>query len=150
MSLNSTIAELMLEKGRAQAQGALGSGQAWSGALSNIGQSIGGAIQQATDPRRQLEQQQLTDLKAMDTAFTQPGGRDAILNALPGHIRPTVMKQFQEADTSAATMQEAQLKAEAATDEYVNGLAETIKAHNYDPVAAQLSISHAKTAFKNN
>ncbi len=59
MSLNDQIANLILEKGRAQAQGVLGSGQAWSGALSNIGQSVGGAIQQATDPRLQLERQQV-------------------------------------------------------------------------------------------
>lgn len=51
MSLNSTIAELLLEKGRAQAQGAAGSGAAWGQGLSNIGQTVGNAINQATDPR---------------------------------------------------------------------------------------------------
>ncbi len=44
MSLNSQIAEVMLEKGRAQAQGQVGAGQAWGSALSQIGQGLGSAI----------------------------------------------------------------------------------------------------------
>ncbi len=51
MPLNSEIANLMLEVGRAKAAGALGSGQAWGNALSNIGQNIGGTI--ADIPRQQ-------------------------------------------------------------------------------------------------
>ncbi len=54
MSLNSEIAQLILEKGRAQAQGIAGSGQAWGSALSQIGQNVGQAIQQANDPNRQI------------------------------------------------------------------------------------------------
>ncbi len=44
MSLNSQIADLLVEKGRAQAQGAAASGQAYGNALTNIGQGLGQAI----------------------------------------------------------------------------------------------------------
>lgn len=54
MSLNQTIADLILEGGRARAAGVAGSGQAWGSALSNIGQSIG---QTLTDLPRQREEQ---------------------------------------------------------------------------------------------
>ncbi len=40
MSLNSQIADLILERGRAQAQGDAASGIAWGGALSQIGKTI--------------------------------------------------------------------------------------------------------------
>lgn len=59
MSLNSQIAELMLEKGRAQAQGAAASGQAWGSALSQIGQNVGQAI--ANIPRMQEQTAQTAD-----------------------------------------------------------------------------------------
>lgn len=45
--------------GQAQANAALQRGQAWSGAAQGVGQAVSGAIQQATDPRRKLEQQAL-------------------------------------------------------------------------------------------
>lgn len=52
----------------AQAEAARASGQAWNGAVQNIGQSVAGAVQQATDPRRQLEQAQLADLQRQKAA----------------------------------------------------------------------------------
>lgn len=150
-------AQAALRVGDAQAGAALARGNAWAGAAQNAGQAVSGAIQQATDPRRKLEAQQLieakqrtADLQAFDKAFQQPGGRDAVLNALPGHLRPTVMKQFTDADTAAATVQETQLKAESATTSYVQTLAEISKAHNYDPIAMQFSLTHAKQTFQNN
>ncbi len=143
--------------GQYQAAAQQQSGQAWAGAANQTGQAISGAVQQATDPRRKLEglqvqqaQQGISDLKSLDNAFTQPGGRDAIIQALPGHLRPAVMKQFQDADASAASVQEAQLKAEDATTSYVQTLAEIAKAHEYDPAALQLGLSHARDTFKNN
>lgn len=164
----SSISQLMERQGQipaqaaqqaaaAQAQAAQASGQAWAGAAQNAGQAVTGAIQQATDPRRKLETAQLaqvtqqqTDLQALDKAFQLPGGRDAILQALPGHLRPTVMKQFADADAAASTVQEAALKAETATTGYVETLAEIAKAHNYDPIALQFSLTHARQTFQNN
>ena len=58
-----SIADLILEVGRAKAAGVLGAGQAWGNAISSIGQQVGGTLQQyaqqANDPRRQLELQQV-------------------------------------------------------------------------------------------
>src|ERR1035437_1133805 len=79
MSLNSTIAELMLEKGRAQAQGALGSGQAWGNAFSNIGQQVSQDI--TNYPKLQEQTAQIGDAqraRAARSAFS-----DAMKNTPP-------------------------------------------------------------------
>lgn len=144
--------------GNAQANAAIAGGQAWSGAAQQIGQ-IPQQIQAARENSLKMQglkqqvdagAQQASDLKALDNAFQQPGGRDAIINSLPGHLRPQITKQFNDADESSAKVQAAQLASESATNEYVSGLAESIKAHDYDPAATQLALSHAKTTFKNN
>ncbi len=144
--------------GNAQAQASQQGGQAWAAAAQQIGQlpqQIAAAREQSI--KQQLGQQQLaagaqqaSDLKALDMAFQQPGGRDAIINSLPGHLRPSVTKQFNDADESSAKVQEAQLASETATNNYVTGLAETIKSHGYDPAATQLALSHAKMTFNKN
>lgn len=159
-----SISQLMMAPAQAQAQGALtaadaqaraqiASGQAWAGAAQGIGQSV----EQAFDPRNQLIAAQLdevkqrrADLQAFDKAFAQPGGRDAVLSALPGHLKLSVLKQFNDADESAAKVQEATLGAEKATTGYIQTLAEIAKAHNYDPMAFQGSLTHAKQTFQNN
>lgn len=158
----ASIADLLLAQGQqaAATRERLGqiAGQTWS----NIGQTIGQIPQQIQQQKTAALQQQLlgqqatiggtqiSDLKALDAAFSKPGGRDEILNRLPGHLRGTVSKQFSDADESAAKLQEAQLKAEDATSEYVNNLAEGIKFHGYDPNATQLALSHAKSTFRSN
>lgn len=69
-----SIAELMLRRGdiraqqaaqvaAAQARAAEVSGNAYAGAAQNIGQSVAGAIAQATDPKRQMESLQLQEAK---------------------------------------------------------------------------------------
>lgn len=157
MSLNSTIAELLVQQGRDQASGVMGSGQAYGSALSNLGQTIGQTIQTATDPRIQLERQQaaegaqrIADLKTLDTAFQNPGGRDAIIAALPGHLRGQVSASFDAADESAAKAQKAQLDADTANTDYLYTLASNVKAHDYTPESLQLAISHAKQTFSRN
>lgn len=67
MSLNSQIADLILEKGRAQAQGAVGSGQAWSGALSQIGQGVSQAI--GNIPKMQEQQRTKDAQRALSDAM---------------------------------------------------------------------------------
>lgn len=51
--------------GAAQAQGAQQSGQAWAHGLMGAGQAVGGAIEQAADPRRQMEQMQVGQAKQL-------------------------------------------------------------------------------------
>src|ERR1039457_542974 len=109
MSLNSTIADLMLEKGRAQAQGSLGSGQAWGNALTGIGQNVGQTVanipnvqaqQVANTQNAQIRQAQInelqqkqSDLHTLDTLYSS-GGRDAVLSSVPGHMRASVQQLF--------------------------------------------------------
>lgn len=52
-------AQAAQQVGQVQANAALQRGNAWAGAAQNVGQAVSGAIQQATDPRRKLETQQL-------------------------------------------------------------------------------------------
>jgi len=181
MSLNSQIAELILEKGRAQAQGALGSGQAWGSALQNIGQTIGAIPQQIVQQKAQAQDQaikaaQLANLQApqqdqaaLDAATMTPSGptqtgepipapsRQQVLDSLPGHLRPIVADQYAKADESAARVQEAHAKAQAAnlaaekeTTDYVSGMADNVAAHDFAPAAALLAIAHVKDTFKDN
>lgn len=168
-----SIAELMLRRGdiaaqqaqqvgAAQARAAEARGNAWASAAQNIGQSVAaipGQMQQAKTQALQTQALQQNvdqgarvgaDLKALDNAYMQPGGREAIINALPGHLRPTVQKQFADADEAAAKVQETQLKVTEAQNDYLGGLAANIRDHGYEPNAAQLAISHAKTTYAGN
>ncbi len=156
-----SIADILLRKGdiaahaaesigAAQAGAAAASGQAWGGAIQSGSQQIAGGLAKANDPKEVLARQQVTDLRTLDAAFAKPGGRDAILAALPGHLQGQVAKQFSDADESAAKFQETQLATEKATNDYTVNLAEGIKAHGYDPTAAQLAIAHAKQTFVRN
>lgn len=156
-----SISDLMLRQGDVQAQGltnaaqAIAQGQraaggAWGQGIGQAGQDIGADITRVTSPQYQLAQSQVNDLKALDRAFTTPGGPDAILNALPGHLRPQVASSFAAADEARAKLNEANLKSEDATNQYVFTLADSVKMHDYDPAALQLGLSHAKQTFSSN
>lgn len=159
---NGRLVDLIRLQGEDAARAAELRGQQQAQLWSGVGNAIQGGVQsivqaQAQAPKIALEKQavakgqvEASDLQAMDKAFSAPGGRDAILANLPGHLRPQVAASFSAADKSAAELQEAQLKAEGATSDYVNTLAEQAKSHDYDPVAFQLAISHAKQTFASN
>jgi len=96
----------------------------------------------------QERQQKAADLKALDAAYQQPGGRDVILNAVPGHLRGAVAQQWAELDESNAKRQAAKEKArEAADDTIARGLT-VVKHHNYDPMFAQGTISTLKSYYQ--
>lgn len=61
MSLNDTIANLLVEQGRLKGQGAAASGQVWGSALSNIGKDVGQAINDA--PKRAEQVAEADDAK---------------------------------------------------------------------------------------
>lgn len=174
MSLNSTIADLLVEKGRAQAAGVAGAGNAWGQGLANIGQTIGAIPQQIAQQKADAQtralraaqlaatQAPLQDQAAIDAASLTPSGptqsgvpmapptRQQILDRVPGHLRATVQSQFDSADESAAKAKKAQLDAEAATQDYVTTIAEHVASHNFDPGAAQVAIAHARETFASN
>lgn len=58
-----SIAELLMAPDQARARAAELSGQAWAGAAQHVGQLVGGTIQEAADPHRQLETEQLTQVR---------------------------------------------------------------------------------------
>lgn len=148
--------------GAAQAHAQEVVGQANAGAIQGVASTVAALPQQILQQKAQAQETQIrqgqiddlnqkrSDLVALDKAYAAPGGRDAILAALPGHLRPIVAKQLSDADEQGAKAQEAQLTADKGSTDYVTGLAETIAAHNYDPIAAQGFISHAKETFKGN
>ena len=164
---SQSIAQLMEQQGDIQAKRAIDvaaaearaqeiSGQAWGQAASNIGQTVGQTIQAATSPQAQMAKLQLSeaqqkkaDLVALDNAYKQPGGRDAVLNALPGHLKPTVAKAFDEQDKLHAEAQEAQGKADALKTDAFGDLAANVAAHGNDPMAAQLALSDASVRYAN-
>ncbi len=77
MSLNATIAELMVEKGRAKGQGAAASGQIWGSALSNIGQEVAQTIKEAparADEARAREARKAFSQVLKDTPAIEQGG----------------------------------------------------------------------------
>lgn len=162
-----TIAELLLRGGRSQADAlrqvaaaranaTMQSGQAWSGAANTIGAAFGavpGQMQQMQDDAQRREMNTLqvnaarrgeADVTALDTAFGQGTSREDILNRLPGHLRPTVEKQFQDADERALKARELKDKAAEAERDYLGALAASVKAHDYDLTAAGIALQHAK------
>jgi hypothetical protein len=97
--------------------------------------------------RMQNEQRQnaMNDQAALDRAVKPGAGLDEILAGLPGHMHAGVTKQWTEANEAADKARKA--KAEAATTEadYLGTLAATVKSYNYDPQAAGIVLSHAKS-----
>lgn len=172
-NFSGSIAELMMRGpeaqaqaqiriGQAQAQAAQQSGQAWGGAIQNIGNSIAAIPQQMAQQKAQAQESQIrqsqlddiaqkrADLKSLDDAYSQPGGRDKILESLPGHLKPQVTKQFMDADEAAGKLQKLQTEAAAAASDYTLNLAHQVKAHDYDPGALVGALSHAKQTFSGN
>lgn len=76
MSIGSEITQLLLNQGNIAARAAEARGQAIGQSISGAAQSIGAGITAATDPRRQLEQAQVTELQR------QQKGRGALADAI--------------------------------------------------------------------
>ncbi len=87
MSLNNTIAQLYLEKGRALASGEQGAGQAWGSALANIGQTVGNVVQQipamqaASQTRDLITKTPKVDLGGGVMGYDVPTIADAVVKA---------------------------------------------------------------------
>ena len=161
-TIGNAQAQGAINSGNALAQAAAQRGAAYVGAVNQIGQTIGAIPQQIQQQKIQALQTQnlqqqvaqggraMADMQALDKAYATPGGRQAIIDALPGHLRPSVQKQFTDADEAAAKVQETQLKVTQAQTDYLAGLAGGIRDHGYEPSAAQLALSHAKQTYAGN
>jgi hypothetical protein len=135
-------------------------GDDWTGTLANIANVLASIPERrARDAQRRMEmdaaqlklqtaQQQADDLKALDAAFAQPGGRDTVLSQLPGHLRGKVAQQFAELDESNAKRQKAREEARQAADDTIARGLTVVKSHDYDPLFAQGTISTLKTYYQ--
>jgi hypothetical protein len=95
----------------------------------------------------QQKAQTLKDMQAMDRAWQQPGGREAVLNALPGHLKMKASQQFMEIDKLHAETQLATEKAADAQAESFGRAAVAVREHDYEPLAAQAFLSDLKTKY---
>lgn len=166
----NSIAEMMLRRGdiaarRAeqigaiQGQAAQQRGQGWANALLGATQAVAAIPGQMQQQKREAvinEMNQLAlrqaqrgeaDVSALDTAFQKPD-RESILNALPGHLRPQIAKQFADADAAALKVKETRQKIQEANNEYLAGLGHAVATHGYDLTAAGLALQHARDTFE--
>jgi hypothetical protein len=156
---NLRLADLMIQTGRDAAEAERRRGDISAQLFSNLGQTIAGIPQQIqatkraqlTDESTRLsvdaQKRSAADVSALDKAFQFPD-RDTILNALPGHLRPTVQKQFTDADSSAAKLQKIHGELDQANNEYLAGLGASVADHDYDLHAAGLALQHARNTYE--
>src|SRR5262245_20969896 len=135
------------------------SGAAWANAVGTIGQVVGSLPMQMAQAKRMEMQDEASrlaldrtrreaaDVSALDEAFKN-GDRDTILNALPGHLRPTVAKQFADADASAAKLGKLQNELKQANNDYLAGLGSSVADHGYDLTATALALQHARNTYE--
>jgi hypothetical protein len=97
-----------------------------------------------------LEQQRRAgaDIKALDDAYASGLDREGVLSRLPGHLRPTVQKQFADADEASLKVQKLRDETVAAERDYFGSLAAGVKPYLSDPDggmgAALIALQHAK------
>lgn len=167
-----SIAELMARRGdiaakraesigQIQGRAAEQSGNAWVGAIGNIGQTVAaipGQLQQQKQQAQQDEMRQIQvneakqrrdDMVALDKALSTPGGRDAVLESTPGHLRPAIMKQYQEADELALKSNKAAEEAAKLRAEHFGFLGAQIKHADYSSGAALAAIHQARESYAN-
>jgi hypothetical protein len=118
---------------QAQARAAEIGGQAWAGAAQNIGQNVSGAIAQATDPKRQIENMQLQAFKS------QQMGRSVLARSIQQRTKmntetgvPETDHQAVANDVSAAgfpDQAEAWLKTASSNAENLDKLKQLTAAH---------------------
>ena len=148
-----SIADLILEVGRAKAAGVLGAGQAWGNAISSIGQQVGAIPQQIRQQQAQDLQQQSQSLDlvakqkaaaaqdAMDKAYQaaiNPDGslnRQTLLTGLPGHLVPQVSSQLDAIDKSRAELKDLQQKTQEKGSDLAAGLLNGVAAGGYQAPA---------------
>lgn len=136
------------------------SGQAWAGAAGQAAHAAAAIPEQARQAQAQDQEstlrqgaiddrkRQVGELQALDGAYQKSGGnRDAIIQALPGHMRGKVAADFENFDKIHAESVALQEKADAAKTAAFAAAGMSIRGHGYDPVAAQLTISDLKGKY---
>lgn len=168
-----TVSDLLLDIGRAKAAGELGGGQAWGNAVQQLGQIPGQTIAQMRQADEQAQaaklrglqvqeaqlgidasKRQASDVGALDTAVGMgESGKldpDAIEASLPGHLKLSFRKSWNDAEAAKTTLQKARTDAANAQDDYLGALAAGVKPFLASPDggigAATIALQHAKEA----
>lgn len=139
----------------------------WSNLGNTIGSSLVSYAQQKEEaPRRALAdratklgvenaelqqaalKQAATDKTALDTAVASGLDPDQIESKLPGHLRMSFRKSWNDAEAAAANLKSARAKAEEAEADYWGSLAAGVKPHLSESDgglgAATIALQHAK------
>lgn len=145
-------------------------GQMWQGIGDSIQRGIATVVQAHHDqPRLDLERAQaakalkgVQDDAATDAAFAgrgalgpggtgpvQPPTQQQILDALPGHLKPVVQRQFDEDALRTTQVQKAQEDLANANAAKLSGLRLAIVQHDYDPAAVRLGVQSALSTYQN-
>lgn len=145
-------------------------GQMWQGIGDSIQRGIATVVQAHHDqPRLDLERAQaakalkgVQDDAATDAAFAgrgalgpggtgpvQPPTQQQILDALPGHLKPVVQRQFDEDAIRTTQVQKAQEDLANANAAKLSGLRLAIVQHDYDPAAVRLGVQSALSTYQN-
>lgn len=154
----------------AQMQAQQARGQAWGGAVSNIGQTIAGSVGQYLQEKRdapiraqQLEAgRQQNELGRMQIASARQGAEDkSILGSAQGSgLEPAAVKaQLQQLgrgdlipiyeqthanlETARLGLQEQRTKVQGLESDYFGALASGVKKAKYDPVAVEWALTQA-------
>jgi hypothetical protein len=169
----ASLADLLLQRGRDQAQTALSLGDIQARAAQQKADTWGRAIatladvlnpvkiqaqiaeqkrQAVSDEADQLalaqKKKAVSDQQAVDDAFRLGGSdRGVLFKALQdsgqGHLIPGIMKAFADADEASAKAKTAKDAAAASEADYFGLLAANVKANDYSPIAAAAAIKHA-------
>lgn len=165
------MADLILEAGRARAQGELGAGQAWGNGVLNLGQALTQGLQQRQAIQEQQQATKLRDLQmrageADLAAGTRAAeGQNILGSALAsrldpsqvesqlaelgrGDLIPAFRKSYQEAETAALNLKTAKAKIGELEADYFGSLAMGVKPFIGDPDggigAVTMALQHAK------
>lgn len=170
---SGTIADLTARRGDVEAAGALRKGDALAGGtlrssaalgagLEGAANAIGGipqdmarakaqeTAQAGADIQLQNLKRQQAELQALDQAYAQPGGREAVLEGLrktAPHLIPEVMKTFDQLDKTHGEVTKLRDEADQRAIEGAADVGAKIHAFGDDPIAAQVVISDYKSKY---
>ena len=138
-----SISDLMMRPAEAQGQAAITGANAWAQAAQGVGQAVSqftGTVGQLTDPRRQMEQQQLNTARAaqkFDTIANQI--QSTMLTQNPDGSRtldPAKFVQAMSAQNVPATVQAAHLKS-------IDDINTSVKTFNQDRIDHGADLAHS-------
>lgn len=165
----NAYSQIVQQRGNAQAQGSLNSGNAWAGALGQIGQIAAQVPQQLQQARvsqqeQQIRQQQIDaaqkaqrDQAMLDAAYessTDANGQldiNKVLTMVPGHLQTSTRDALAKFDEHVNTAKKTQAEIQRLNDEHqkamddaLGNLALGVRDHGYSAPAFMTAVAAAK------